>query len=90
MELAIDMANHLIKEKKLGLPKESKESFTLLEQAGIIPPNLAKKLRGMVGFRNILVPCSQNCLTSLFQLDKEGAPRDSGPSDPFRGALRDL
>jgi uncharacterized protein YutE (UPF0331/DUF86 family) len=55
MELAIDMANHLIKQKKLGLPKESKESFTLLEQAGIIPPDLSKKLRGMVGFRNILV-----------------------------------
>jgi uncharacterized protein YutE (UPF0331/DUF86 family) len=55
MELAIDMANHLIKEKKLGLPKESRESFLLLERAGIIPADLSKKLQGMIGFRNILV-----------------------------------
>lgn len=55
MELAIDMANHVIKEKKLGLPKESKESFLLLERAGVISIDLSKKLQGMVGFRNILV-----------------------------------
>ena len=55
MELAIDLANHLIKEKKLGLPKESKESFALLERAEIISTDLSKKLQGMVGFRNILV-----------------------------------
>ena len=55
MEIAIDMANALIKEKKLGLPKESRESFALLERAGIIPADLSKRLQGMVGFRNILV-----------------------------------
>jgi len=55
MEIAIDIANHLIKEKKLGLPKESKESFALIERAGIISADLSKKLQGMVGFRNILV-----------------------------------
>lgn len=41
--------------KKLGIPKESKESFTLLEKAKIIPSSLARELEGMVGFRNILV-----------------------------------
>ena len=55
MEIAIDMANALIKEKKLGLPKESRESFALLERARIIPADLSKKLQGMIGFRNILV-----------------------------------
>jgi uncharacterized protein YutE (UPF0331/DUF86 family) len=55
MELAIDMANHLIKEKKLGLPNESRDSFVLLERAGIISTDLSKRLQGMVGFRNILV-----------------------------------
>jgi uncharacterized protein YutE (UPF0331/DUF86 family) len=54
-ELAIDIANHLIKKRKLGLPKESKESFEILAESRIIPDALAAKLKGMVGFRNILV-----------------------------------
>jgi uncharacterized protein YutE (UPF0331/DUF86 family) len=54
-ELAIDMANHVIKERKLGLPKESGQSFEILSTSGIIPHELARTLQGMVGFRNILV-----------------------------------
>lgn len=54
-EQCIDLANHTIKTRKLGLPKESRESFRLLGQNGIIPRDLAAKLENMVGFRNILV-----------------------------------
>lgn len=54
-ELCIDLANHVVKCKKLGIPKGSKESFALLAQAGIIPQKLLKQLEGMVGFRNTLV-----------------------------------
>ena len=54
-EQCIDLANHTIKTRKLGLPKDSKESFRLLATAGIIPNELSKHLEGMVGFRNILV-----------------------------------
>jgi uncharacterized protein YutE (UPF0331/DUF86 family) len=54
-ELAIDMANHIIKERRLGLPKESRQSFEILGKSGIIPHELARTLQGMVGFRNILV-----------------------------------
>ncbi len=54
-EQAIDLANHTIKVRKLGLPKESKESFRLLAQNNIIPDGLADKLEKMIGFRNTLV-----------------------------------
>lgn len=54
-EQCIDLANHTIKALKLGLPKESRESFRLLATAKIIPHELAHNLEGMVGFRNILV-----------------------------------
>jgi len=54
-EQCIDLANHTIKARKLGLPKDSRESFRLLADARIIPVELAKHLEGMVGFRNILV-----------------------------------
>lgn len=54
-EQCIDLANHVIRARKLGLPKESKESFRLLAASHIIPHDLAKRLEGMVGFRNVLV-----------------------------------
>ncbi len=54
-EQCIDLANHTIKALKLGLPKDSKESFRLLAAARVIPIELAKNLEGMVGFRNILI-----------------------------------
>jgi len=54
-EQAIDLANHVIRKDKLGLPKESKESFEILARAKVIPQELADKLKGMVGFRNIMV-----------------------------------
>lgn len=54
-ELTIDLANHIVKKYKLGLPKESKTSFEILSREKIIPENLAKEMIGMIGFRNILV-----------------------------------
>lgn len=54
-EQCIDLANHIIKSRKLGLPKDSRESFSLLSAAGVIPRELARQLEGMVGFRNVLI-----------------------------------
>ena len=54
-EQCIDLANHVIKVRKLGLPKESRESFEMLAAEGIIPHDLATRLKGMIGFRNTLV-----------------------------------
>lgn len=54
-EQCIDLANHIIRARKLGLPKESRESFQLLARNGVIPGELAGKLQKMIGFRNTLV-----------------------------------
>ena len=54
-EAAIDGAMHLVRTRRLGLPQESRESFTLLEQATLLPSDLAAKMRAMVGFRNVAV-----------------------------------
>jgi uncharacterized protein YutE (UPF0331/DUF86 family) len=54
-EITIDIANYLIKSKKLGLPQDSRDSFTLLEQAGLITIRQMDILQAMVGFRNTLV-----------------------------------
>jgi uncharacterized protein YutE (UPF0331/DUF86 family) len=54
-EQAIDLANHLVREKQLGMPATSAESFLLLERAGIVPADLRRRLAAMVGFRNTAV-----------------------------------
>lgn len=54
-EQCIDLANYMIKMKKLGLPRESRDSFRLLAINHIIPADLADKLCRMIGFRNTLV-----------------------------------
>ena len=54
-ELTIDLANHLIKTRKLGIPTDSRQSFELLEQAGLISLGLSRRMQSMVGFRNIAV-----------------------------------
>lgn len=54
-ELAIDLANHTIKVRRLGIPADSRESFQRLVDAGLLPEALGDRLRAMVGFRNVAV-----------------------------------
>ena len=54
-EASIDLAMHLVRSRRLGLPQESREAFTLLEQAGLLNDALAARMRAMIGFRNIAV-----------------------------------
>jgi uncharacterized protein YutE (UPF0331/DUF86 family) len=54
-EQTIDLANHLIKKLKLGIAKETRETFDLLLRQKIIDNKLATSLKKMVSFRNISV-----------------------------------
>ncbi len=54
-EAAIDLAMHIIRIRGLGLPKDSKSAFDLLESAQEISTLLADHLKKMIGFRNIAV-----------------------------------
>lgn len=54
-EQSIDLANHVIKTRKLGIPTSSGESFELLRVEGVIDPGLNDRLQKMVGFRNAVV-----------------------------------
>lgn len=59
-EASIDLAVHVTRIKKLGVPQTSKECFVFLEKENIISNDLSKKLQGMVGFKNIAVHDYQN------------------------------
>ena len=54
-QASIDLGMHLVRTQGLGLPKESRECFLKLENAGFIKPTTALKLAKMVGFRNIAI-----------------------------------
>ncbi len=54
-EAAIDIAMHLVRERALGLPTESRDAFRFIRDAGIITEALSKRMESMVGFRNIAV-----------------------------------
>jgi uncharacterized protein YutE (UPF0331/DUF86 family) len=54
-EATIDLAMHLVRRQRLGVPQESREAFSLLAEAGALDPTLAATLARMVGFRNLAV-----------------------------------
>lgn len=58
-EQAIDLAAHVIRQRKLGAPTSSREAFELLRDAGLISPGLCDRLNKMIGFRNIAVHAYQ-------------------------------
>ena len=54
-EQSIDLANHLIKTYKMGIPTATADSFSLLQQQGVIDDDLRQKLVNMVHFRNTII-----------------------------------
>ena len=54
-ESSIDAAMHLVRVHRLGIPQDTREAFELLERAHLIEPDLADRLKKMVGFRDIAI-----------------------------------
>ena len=54
-EAALDLANMLIRKRRLGIPSESRESFGILIREQLVERSLGARLQKMVGFRNLAV-----------------------------------
>lgn len=54
-ETSIDLAMYVVSQRKLGIPQDSRDAFTLLQVPGILPADLATRMQRMIGFRNIAV-----------------------------------
>lgn len=54
-EQAIDLANHVIRLGRMGIPNTSAESFDLLRNKSVIDADLAVRLKKMIGFRNTII-----------------------------------
>lgn len=55
IQAVIDLSAHLITSKGWGLPDSQRQHIAMLEQNKVVSPQLADRLRAMVGFRNIAV-----------------------------------
>jgi uncharacterized protein YutE (UPF0331/DUF86 family) len=66
-EASIDLAMHIVAEQKLGLPQTSRDAFDMLHGALIIDENTVKRLKAMVGFRNIAVHDYQTVNIDILQ-----------------------
>jgi uncharacterized protein YutE (UPF0331/DUF86 family) len=46
---------YVVSQRKLGVPQDSRDAFSLLQTAGILSADLAQRMQRMVGFRNVAV-----------------------------------
>ena len=55
IETCMDVADHIVADRRLRVPDTGAESFEILAEALLLPRELGDALAKMVGFRNILV-----------------------------------
>jgi uncharacterized protein YutE (UPF0331/DUF86 family) len=55
IETCMDVADHIVADRRLRVPETGAESFEILAEANLVPQELGTSLASMVGFRNILV-----------------------------------
>ncbi len=55
IQSSVDLAAHIVADEAWGMPRELRENFDLLSKNRLLSEDLTKRLRKMVGFRNIAV-----------------------------------
>ncbi len=55
IQAALDVASHIVSERRLGEPETNQQLFVLLARDGWLGDELVGPLRAMAGFRNVLV-----------------------------------
>lgn len=54
-EVAIDLAMHVVRKRRLGVPQDSRDAFKILQDHGLLDKESAESMKRMVGFRNIAI-----------------------------------
>lgn len=55
IQSSVDLAAHIVADEGWGMPRELRENFDLLSKNNVLTEDLTKRMRKMVGFRNIAV-----------------------------------
>jgi uncharacterized protein YutE (UPF0331/DUF86 family) len=56
VQAAVDLAQHWAADRGLAQPSTYQAAFRNLEEAQLLPPELAERLASWAGFRNVLAP----------------------------------
>ena len=67
VEATIDIAMYFVSVKKLGIPQNSRDAFEVLNHHKMIDDEMLKKLKAMIGFRNIAVHNYQKVNIEILQ-----------------------
>jgi uncharacterized protein YutE (UPF0331/DUF86 family) len=54
-EVSIDLAMHVVRKRRLGVPQDSRDAFQILHDHALLDKELAGSMKRMVGFRNIAI-----------------------------------
>lgn len=66
-EAAIELAMSFVAQRSLGIPQTSRDAFQLLQNARVLTEETARRMRAMVGFRNIAVQNYQELQLPILQ-----------------------
>lgn len=55
IECVLDIGNHIIAEKGFESPDDNEDIIRILGNEGIVPSDFAESIKGIAGFRNILI-----------------------------------
>lgn len=55
IQAVLDISHHIVADRNLALPADSKSLFDLLARQKVVSKRLSVKLAAMAGFRNVLV-----------------------------------
>lgn len=55
IESSLSAGNHIVSRKRLGIPKNYQDVFTLMEKGDLLSPEFAREMMKMARFRNRLV-----------------------------------
>lgn len=55
IETCLDIASHVLADRKLRAPSTYAETFEILVKAGLMSPALGRRMVEMTGFRNVIV-----------------------------------
>lgn len=55
IQAVLDISHHIVADRNLALPADSKSLFDLLARQKVVSRSLSVKLASMAGFRNVLV-----------------------------------
>jgi uncharacterized protein YutE (UPF0331/DUF86 family) len=76
IECCIDIGNHVIASEQFGVPTTHRETFQLLNKAGLIPADFALTLQQMASMRNRLVHLYSEIDDEIVFEAIQTAPRD--------------